>query len=152
MALKISFYNEILENEKKWIELINKNLLNSIYCNLALKPFYIEKRNQIENEYNTTNNQMLRQILSVIDAIILKIEGFNDQYKSSKVVNIKELLPLFLSNQLSNDNQKENESIELLRKKKQILEDEIRSYVEEKSPVDSDYLYDDFPEEARKVI
>lgn len=152
MALKVNFYNEIFENEQKWIELINKNLLNSIYCKLALKPFYIKKRNEIAEEYKTTDNQILRQILSTIDNIIIKIDEFNDKYESSEIVDIKELLPLFLTNQMNNDNQKENESIELLKKKRQILEDEIRSYINDKPIVDNDYLYDDFPEENRKVM
>lgn len=152
MALKNNFYNEIFANEQKWIELINKNLLNSIYCNLALKPFYLKKRKEIEAEFEATNNQMLKQILSVIDSIINKIEEFNEQYENSKFVDIKTLLPLFLSNQMSNSNQNENESIGLLRKKKQILEDKIRSYINEKTSNENDYLYEDFPDEHRKVI
>ena len=152
MALKMNFYNEIFENEQKWEELINKNLLNSIYCSLVLKPFYTKKRVELENEYNASNNQMIKQILSVIDSILFKIEEFKSLYENSKSVDIKELLPLFLSNQMSNDNQKENkDSLELLKEKKRILEDKIRLYARENPIEYPDYVYDDFPEENLKA-
>lgn len=109
MALKNDFYSEIFNNEKKWTELINQNLLNSIYCNLTLKPFYLKKRNEIMEEYTLTNNQILNEVLFIIENILRKIEYFTVQYNNSKEVDIKELLPLFLINQMSNTNQKENE-------------------------------------------
>ena len=62
MALGENFYNEIFEREQKWIESINSNLLNSVYCNLVLKPFYIEKRKELKEEYNKTNNEIIKQI------------------------------------------------------------------------------------------
>ena len=43
MALRQDFYTEIFEQEKKWIELINSKLLNSIYCKYMWQLFYLEK-------------------------------------------------------------------------------------------------------------
>ena len=63
MALRSDFYNEIFSKEKKWMELINSGLMNPIYCNLELRPFYLEKKQEIEEEYKVTNNQMLSQVL-----------------------------------------------------------------------------------------
>ena len=51
MALKNNFYEEIFLKEQEWISMINNNLLNSIYCSLVLKPFYVQKRDElIENK------------------------------------------------------------------------------------------------------
>lgn len=102
MALKDNFYNEIFEKEQKWIELINLNLLNSIYCNLTLKPFYLDKKSELEREYNKVNNEIMRQIISIINNIINKIDIYNMQYKNNEFVDIKSLIPLFLMTQMNN--------------------------------------------------
>ena len=148
MALKSNFYNEIFTNEEKWIELINKNLLNSIYCNLALRPFYVQKRNDVEIEYKVTNNQILGQILLIIDDIVAQIDYFNEQYKNSKYVDIKSLLPLFLTNQMNNIGQKDSkDKLEMLKQQKQALEKEILKY----SNFDG-YMYDEFDDDYKKAI
>ena len=46
MALRQDFYTEIFEQEKKWIELINSKLLNSVYCKYILQPFYLDKKKE----------------------------------------------------------------------------------------------------------
>lgn len=102
MALKNNFYNEIFEKEQKWIELINSKLLNSIYCNLTLKPFYVEKKNQLKTEYDLNNNAIIGQILTLVDNIINQIDLLNSQYKNNMSVDIESLLPLFLTTQMSN--------------------------------------------------
>ena len=73
MALKNDFYTEIFNNEKRWVELINRNLLNSIYCNLVLKPFYLQKKSELELEYNLTKNRIIGQIILIIENIINQI-------------------------------------------------------------------------------
>lgn len=152
MALKDNFYNEITENEKKWIELIKDNLLNVIYCNLELKPFYIEKKKELEEEYIKTGNVIIGDTLGIIKSIVDKLEEFNNFYKESKFIDFKLLLPLFLTNQMNNSLQSQNTSdVNRLDIRRQIIEDEIRKYSAEKNFQD-DYLYDDFPEEHKKVI
>ena len=65
MALAKNFYKEIFEQEQKWTDLINLNLLNSVYCNLTLKPFYIQKRMELKEEYAKTNNEIIKQIILI---------------------------------------------------------------------------------------
>lgn len=107
MALKKNFYNEIFEQEQKWIEFIDNNLLNSIYCDLSLKPFYTKKRNELEIEYKSNRNIILGQVLILIDNIINQIDLLNEEYKKLNSVDIKTLMPLFLINQMNNISQKE---------------------------------------------
>lgn len=149
MALKKDFYNEIFEQEQTWIELINSKLLNSIYCNLALKPFYIEKKNQLEIEYKLNKNVIIGQILNLIYNIIDQIDLLNSQYKNNMKVDIESLLPLFLITQMSNTFKEEKKvsrdiKINKLQREKQILENEIGNYSEDFDNME-DYLYDDFP-------
>lgn len=100
MESEINFYNEIFVNEQKWQELIDRNLLNSIYCKLTLKPFYIEKRQKIENMYNRTQNEILNGFLQKIDDIIEKVDEFDKKYEDLKPLDISELKPLLLINQI----------------------------------------------------
>ena len=149
MALKIDFYNEIFEKEQKWIELINSNLLNSIYCNLTLKPFYIEKKNQLEIEYNLNNNSIIGEILTLIDNIINQIELLNSQYKNNMKVDIESLLQLFVTTQMSNGSKsKKNVSRDIeigrLQQERQFLKNEIKDFDNDNL---EDYVYDDFPDE-----
>lgn len=111
MALKSDFYNEIFKKEQMWIDLINEELLNSIYCNLTLKPFYMQKKQELEQEYNATNNPIIGEIIPIIDNILQKISLFNEQYRSSKQVNINEMLPLFLTSQMNNTAEKTEENV-----------------------------------------
>ena len=151
MALKNNFYNEIFEKEQKWIELINSKLLNSIYCNLTLKPFYVEKKNQLKTEYDLNNNAIIGQILTLVDNIINQIDLLNSQYKKNMTVDIKSLLPLFITTQMSNTSRIEksvsrNEEINRLQLEKEILENQIKNYSESSTEI-QDYVYDDFPNE-----
>ncbi|MBE6139061.1 MAG: hypothetical protein E7174_00950 [Firmicutes bacterium] len=152
MALNNDFYSEIFTNEQKWIELINSKLLNIIYCNLALKPFYLEKKSVLEQEYNLTNNKIIGQILSVLDNIINKIDSLDEAYKNNQNTNIKELIPLFLATQMNNIYQKQDNNTitvsDRLQIKKQVLENEVMNY--DRTILDNeDYVYDDFPEEIK---
>lgn len=155
MALGENFYNEIFEHEQKWIELMNSNLLNSVYCNLTLKPFYVQKIVKLKDEYNKTNNEKLKQIILKINDIIDKIELFNYQYLNYKTPNINSLLPLFLITRKNNIIKEENKyneihnQIDKLQSSKRILQNHVRNY--DSVDVVPDYVYDDFPEEIRRV-
>ena len=151
MALKLDFYNEIFIEEQKWIELINQKLLNNIYCKLSLKPFYLEKKSVLEEEYKLTNNKIIGQFIPVIDKIISEIDLLNEQ--NNNYENLNSLIPLFLVNQMNNTVQNENNKIDMisdeiskLHIKKQVLESLIGNYNRDKSQ-EPEYIYDDFPEE-----
>ena len=101
MALSTDFYSEIFKNEQKWIEYINSNFINITYCKLELRPFYIDKKNILEKEYEATNNQILGQVLNVIDKIINKLDFIINEYQNE---DIKALESLFLVNQMNNNN------------------------------------------------
>lgn len=136
MALKNDFYSDIFQKEQEWTELINKNLLNSIYCNLVLKSFYLKKKLELKKEYNLSNSKILEQIIISIEQIIDKIDLFNEQYVNSEKVNLKELVPLFLTNQMNNTKEDTiTSNLNDLKKAKQILQNE---------DFNDDYLYDDF--------
>lgn len=157
MALEKNFYNEIFEREQKWSELINSNLLNSVYCNLTLKPFYVEKRKELKEEYDQTKNEIIKQIILIINDIINEIDLFNYQYVNYKKPNISSLLSLFLITKMNNVKQKENkaierksENIDKLKNEKQILQDQINNYNRDIKEIE-DYVYDDFPEEIIRV-
>lgn len=154
MALKNDFYSEIFTNEQKWIDLINSRLLNSIYCKLTLKPFYIEKKKELEQEYNLTNNKIIGQVLSILEVIINKIDLLEEAYKNNQSVDIDSLIPLFLTTQMNNVSQKEDNDMitttDRLEIKKQVLKNQLMNY--NRTTFDSeDYVYEDFPEEVRKV-
>lgn len=103
MALKVNFYGEIFSQEQKWIELINAGLLNSIYCNLTLKPFYEKKREELERLFGSADNKILQQILNIIDAILAKLNDFDVRYRNMESADIKELIPLFLVSKMGNN-------------------------------------------------
>lgn len=154
MALAKNFYNEIFEKEQQWIEYIEKNLLNCIYCNLTLKPFYETKRKTLEEEYDLTKNDIIEQIIIKINDLINTLSYLNYQYLNHQTPNLKSLLPLFLINQMNNvvqkdnkDTENRNESIDKLKKEKKDLQDQINNYARNFVEVE-DYVYDDFPEEV----
>lgn len=156
MALDKSFYNDIFEHEQKWTELINSNLLNSIYCNLTLKPFYIQKKEKLEEEYNKTNNEIIKQIILIIDNIIDKIELFNYKYVNYQKPNINSLLTFFLTTKMNNildkedkNNENQNE-IDKVHIRKQILESQIEN-IDRTLEYEPDYVYEDFPQEVRRI-
>ena len=152
MALKSDFYEEIFTNEKKWIEMINKNLLNNIYCNLELKPFYTQKREDIRKEYESTNNPILGQILTIMNGIVNRLEEFEYQYKALRYVDVKTILPLFLTSQMNNnsDRKVKEDKIEDLREEKKYLEKEIQNYKRSSKEIE-DYVYDEFPIDHKKI-
>ena len=152
MALKNNFYEEIFKNERKWIEMIDRNLLNPIFCNFELKPFYVKKREEIKSEYEITGNHILEELIYIIDGIIEALDECQFTYENSRFVDIRKLLPLFVTSQMNNNTTKKDskKTLEELRKKKEFLMNEIRSYKKEQKEAE-DYLYDDFPEEHNKV-
>ena len=143
MALKNDFYIEITQKEIKWTEMIKQNLLNVIYCNLELKPFYIEKKNELEEEYIKTGNVIIGDTLFIIKNIINKLEEFNTYYKETKPIDFKLLLPLFLANQMNNS---------LQSSKSSDASNSINRFDIINNQKQYDYLYEDFPEEHKKVI
>ena len=154
MALRQDFYTEIFEQEKKWIELINSKLLNSIYCKYMLQPFYLEKKRDLEQEYFVTQNEIIGKIIGIVNSIIEQIELFNTQFKAGERIDISTLLPLFLTTQMSNSPKKEENNNQIrqeingLQIKKQLLESQIK-YFDKGTSTDEDYVYDDFPEEVK---
>lgn len=153
MALKNEFYNEIFDQEQKWIEMINSNLLNTIYCKCTLKPFYAEKIKILENEYIVSKNKLIEQIIIIFKNIISQIEIIEERYQNNKKIDVKSLLPLFLTTQMYTTQTKKetgdsNLNLELsrLQIRKRILENKIKSYNRQKKPIYDDYLYEDFPE------
>lgn len=154
MALKPDFYSEIFEQEKKWIDLIDSRLLNSIYCKYILQPFYLKKQKELEQEYHMTQNEIIGHMLNIVNPIIQQIEMFDKQFRAGEKIYISTLLPLFLTNQMSNSTKKEEEKSNPIREeitglqiKKQLLESQIRNF--DKEVLEEDYVYDDFPEEVR---
>ena len=143
MALSNDFYIEITQKEIKWAEMIKQNLLNVIYCNLELKPFYIEKKNELEEEYIKTGNVIIGDTLFIIKNIINKLEEFNTYYKETKPIDFKLLLPLFLANQMNNS---------LQSSKSSDASNSINRFDIINNQKQYDYLYEDFPEEHKKVI
>ena len=153
MALKNEFYNEIFDQEQKWIETINSNLLNNIYCKCTLKPFYAEKIKILENEYIVSKNKLIEQIIIIFKNIISQIEIIEERYQNNKKIDVKSLLPLFLTTQMYTTQTKKetgdsNLNLELsrLQIRKKILENKIKSYNRQKKQIYDDYLYEDFPE------
>ena len=152
MALKNNFYDEIFEEEKKWIDLINSNLLNSIYFKHELKPFYLKKMSELINEYSSTKSNVIKMFIELINNILTEIDLLIQKHENNQKVDCSSLIPLFLKNQMgSSYEQKETKDSSIdyglnLQIKKQLLQNDIDNIRREK-PVIDDYLYDDFPEE-----
>ena len=156
MALKNNFYDEIFEEEKKWIDLINSNLLNSIYFKRELKPFYLKKITELINEYSSTKSNVIKMFIELINNILTEIDLLIQKHENNQKVDCSSLIPLFLKNQMgSSYEQKETKDSSIdydlnLQIKKQLLQNDIDNIRREK-PVIDDYLYDDFPEEKVRV-
>jgi len=151
MALKNEFYSEIFINEQKWIELINSKLLNSVYLKHTLHPFYLEQKRSIKQEYFLTKNEYDRFIY-IIDSIIEHIELLYEQFNVGQIVDINSLIPFFLTSQINNTHRMTERTAQIneLQIRKQLLQNEIRNF--DRTVVnDDDYVYDDFPEEIKKV-
>lgn len=139
MNINNNIYNEMFDKEKKWIEQINSGLLNSIYCNLELKPFYLE----IEGQLNTNSTEITKPIIEAIKEIIQKIDEFNDLYSKGYKTDMKELIPLFLTNKMNKKEKKSSTSakIEVLKSFKDMYISSIKN---------SDDIYGELPEEKTK--
>ena len=96
MALKNNFYDEIFEEEKKWIDLINSNLLNSIYFKRELKPFYLKKRTELINEYSSTKSNVIKMFIELINNILTEIDLLIQKHENNQKVDCSSLIPLFL--------------------------------------------------------
>ena len=130
--------------------MINQNLLNSVYCSLELKPFYEQKKDEIKKEYEETSNPILGQFLNIIETIIKKLDEFDYQFKSSHFVDIKSILPYFLTNQMNN-NYKEKQDIDKLRQEKEQILKELKNYKRNDNNNLPDYVYDDFPSDNKRL-
>lgn len=151
MDLRQDFYTEIYEKEKKWIELINSKLLNSVYFKHKLQPFYIEKKQTVKQEYFLTKNEYDR-FIDIIDSIIEQIELLSEQFNSGQSIDINSLIPFFLTSQMKNTYRMPEKISEIneLQIRKQLLQNQIRNFDRVETSND-DYVYDDFPEEVRKA-
>lgn len=151
MDLRQDFYTEIYQKEQKWIELINLKLLNSVYFKHELKPFYIGKKQTIKQEYFLTKNEYDR-FIDIIDSIIQQIELLNEQFNAGQSIDINSLIPFFLTSQMKIAYRKPDKLSEIneLQIRKQLLQNQIRTF--DKNGINNDdYVYDDFPEEVRKI-
>ena len=152
MALKNNFYNEIISKEEKWEELVNRNLLTSIYCKFELKPFYSKKKEELESELQSSNNPILGSMLSAIDDIIDKLDVFISQYEKSETIDFKTLLPLLLNNQMNNNKESKKSEIDILKQKRTELENIVAKYNRLRSNGNYDYVFDDFYEDDHKKV
>ncbi|MDO4963257.1 MAG: hypothetical protein Q4E75_04080 [bacterium] len=105
MALNNNFYSDIIENEKKWDQMINSNLLNIYYIKApnGIRNFYLEKLSEIKKEYNSSDNEMINGIIKILSNIILKIDSLIETYNKGETVDINSLSNLFYSNIINNN-------------------------------------------------
>lgn len=147
MALNNNFYNEIFENEKYWIELANKKLLNIYYLNgkNGLKEFYVNKKKELELEYKLTNNDIIKQFLDIINSIIREMEYLTDEYRKGELIDMNSLVNLFLYNQMNNNvnENKKSKDIVRLQMERQILQSLRKKYRNQVDEYDTDYLYEE---------
>lgn len=144
MALNEEFYSEIYNKEKEWISQINDNLLNAIYCDYAIKVFYLLKRKKLKEEYSLNKNDSILKIINSINIILKKVDEIGNQYRSGVNVDMSTLIPLFLINQI--DNQNNFSKIDKLNIQSQVLKSISRKISSTKS---LDYTYDDFPHDYK---
>lgn len=149
MALKKDFYIEVFKREQKWIELIDSKLLNGIYCKFSLQPFYLEMKKDLEQEYALTHNEIIGNIINIIGQIIEEIEVIYERFRNGMEVDVTSLKSLFLIAKMSNSYKQENQ-ISKLQVQKQILEKAIENH-NRTDITTEDYVYDDFPEEVKRV-
>ena len=104
MYLSDDFCKQIFENEKKWIDLASRKLLNIYYLNGkdGMKDFYTSKKKELEK--NSSNSKMAKKLVGMLDDVLNKIESITESYKSGNEININELVNLFLIYKLSEVN------------------------------------------------
>lgn len=137
MALKQNFYDEIYDKEQMWINMINSNLLN-IYYLPELRDFYVGKQERLNYEYELTGNDLIRSISYSLNNIVVKLDYFIDEDKKGNIINLKELLDLFLTNKLNNNVSYVNSNVSQNNKNLYELRNKVINEGSE------DYLDDDF--------
>lgn len=146
MALKSNFYDEIYEEEKKWIEMLDAKLLNVYYLS-ELRKFYYERQVIISDEYKLTLNPIMKSIWIELNNMVEKLNFIESEYKKEKRVNINELKNYFLINRLNNNIDIPIELRKDSENKKSIYE--LRNKVENENL--EDYIDDDFYYDNQKV-
>lgn len=158
MALKENFYTEIFEKEKYWLQLANNKLLNIYYINgkNGIRDFYFNAKGELEQEYQQNGNQIIKGILDSINKIIEKIDFITLEHTKGKDIDSNSIVNLFLSNQMNNNltSNKNTDKISHLKSQIDLLKNMKYSteILNESKNIDDDYLYDDFPEESKKII
>ncbi len=150
MTLNDSFFNEILEKEKYWMELADKKLLNVYYLNGkgGIKDFYLDRIEKIEQMPDDN-----KTILNSINNIISKIDSLTLDYRRGNPIDLNSLIILFLSNQVNKqvEEDKKMSDVEKLQIQKQVLQSLSRSYKNnELDKYADDYLYEE-PDYKGKV-
>lgn len=146
MALTNSFYEEIYNEEKNWMELLDSNLLNVYYLS-ELRKFYYEKQIVVSYEYKLTLNPIMKSIWIVLNTMVEKLDFIESEYKKGKRVNINDLKNYFLINRLKNNIDIPPELMKDNENKKNIYE--LRNKVVNEDL--EDYTDDDFYYENQKV-
>lgn len=105
MALNKDFYEEIFDKEIYWTDLANKKLLNIYYLNGngGIKEFYINKRNNLQAEFEINQNLTLKFFIDIIDSILIEINSLTENYNKGINIEIDSLTNLFIINQMSNN-------------------------------------------------
>lgn len=150
MTLNDSFFNEILEKEKYWMELADKKLLNVYYLNGkgGIRDFYLDRIEKIEQMPDDN-----KTILNSINNIISKIDSLTLDYRRGNPIDLNSLIILFLSNQVNKqvEEDKKMSDVEKLQIQKQVLQSLSRSYKNnELDKYADDYLYEE-PDYKGKV-
>ena len=148
MALKNNFYDEIYDEERNWIDMIDSNLLN-VYYLLELRKFYYERQVIISDEYKLTLNPFMKSIWSILNNIVEKLDFIESEYKKGKRVNISELKKFFVINIINNNIPVVNKkNVNQIQQDKKSLYDLRKQVIGE---MNEDYIDDDFYYENQKV-
>lgn len=144
MALKQNFYEEIYDEERNWIELLDSNLIN-VYYLPVLKQFYYERQVRLSYEYELTLNPIIKSMSNLLNNIIVKIDYIIEEDQKGIPVNIVELKNYFLINQLNNN---------IISNEQRPIQENIGIYALRKKSDSKgleDYTDDDFYYENQKV-
>lgn len=148
MALNEDLCNEVYNQEKIWINQINNNLINPLYCDYVLKSFYLTARKKMKESLDKDNN--LSKSIEYINKILEKIEEFANEYRNGNETNITSLIPFLLINQINNNKDNIQGFSEF---DKLSIKSQVQRYLS-KDPIDKipDYVYDDFPLDNQKKL
>ena len=141
MYLSDDFCKQIFENERKWIDLASRKLLNIYYLNGkdSMKDFYTSKKKELEK--NSSNSKMAKKLVGMIDDVLNKIEAITESYRNGNEININELVNLFLIYKLSEVNDTNTSNLKNIETK--ALEKLEGNSILPKEEYEDDYLYDD---------